>query len=239
MRLTEVVPRNSTLEAFEFAKRYSQDSVNDEKGPRPDWLFARHWHSTFVDILTARVPPQDEPAWTPPEGTELEVARIPVALSKYLSSPNAKPEDLHASCWGEWYLAFLKGSENETLGVDLINNLKSSRKVCERAFSCAALPTVEEFYSFYGDIECFNIPKRRDVSLPKTTFSEVREYFFRTAKTRTQVFDYRHCMRHLHAILEMVHDFPERMTAQRLGQEVFAAVDRIEDLGMRGILLDR
>ena len=233
MRLAAVVPRNSTLEAFEFGQRYSQ-------GCRPDWLFARHWHSTFVDILSAKRPsPQDGPAWTPPEGTALEVARIPVALSRYLSSPHAKPEDLHASCWGEWYLAFLKGSENETLGVDLINNLKSSRKVCERAFSCAALPTVEEFYSFYGDIECFNIPKRRDVSLPKITFSEVREYFFRTAKTRTEVFDYRHCMRHLHAILEMVHDFPERMSAQRLGQEVVAAVARIEELGTRGILLDR
>ena len=239
MRQKQIIPRNSTLEAVDFAKQYGKRSDDESEGSEsPDWLFARHWHSTFVDILTATDQDGDF-LWEPlKDGVQLEVTPIPVSLSKYIVTPEAARDKIHSSCWGEWYLALLRGSENQALATDLINNLMSSRRICERAFSCAALPTVELFYEteMYGGIGCFNIPERRDIGLPEMTFAELRKRLFMSAGTRTRIFDYRHCMRYLHAILEHVHDFPA-LGPEGMGEEILKALEKIEGLGKTEILL--
>jgi hypothetical protein len=229
MHKTKVVPANSTLEAIHFGEEYGSEK-EEETGV--SWLFARHWHSTLVDVLTAKREGKGKGkngfAWEPNK-TRLEVAPIPVALSKYMTNPGLKPEDFHASCWGEWYLAFLRGSENEALAVNLINNLMTSRRVRDRAFSCAGLPTVDKFYETYGNIRCFNIPERPDIELPAITFNGVRKRFFR-ARTRIQIFDYRHCMPGFHSMLEQLHDFPDT-TDDELTKLIDDAIRKTEKLG--------
>jgi hypothetical protein len=91
------------------------------------------------------------------------------------------------------------------LGIDLINNLMNSDHICERAFANAAVPTVEAFYESYGKTPCFNLPERKDITLPDWTYNRLRENLFKHAKSRSQIYDYHHCMRELHAVLEYVH----------------------------------
>ena len=209
-----VIPRNSTLEVEQMADRFPGPRAQARK-PLRDWLFARHWYSTFVEILTKEETcPRRERTqfvWRP-SGIAMDISPIPITLSEYLRDPAEywrNPDTKHASCWGEWHLGILAGSENEALGLDLINNLMSSQKICERAFSCAALPTVEEFYRLYGDNRCFNLPDRWDLHLPTITFQQMRDRLFRNGRFRSQAFDYRHCMRKLYAILQLVHTSPE------------------------------
>jgi hypothetical protein len=110
----------------------------------------------------------------------------------------------HHSCWGEWSLGILSGSENVDLGLELVNNLMSSHKVCSRAEACAAIPTVEFFYDLHGDAPCVDIPGRHGLELPRTTWNELRRRFFRGARTRHRIFDYRHTMAEVHALLQYV-----------------------------------
>lgn len=224
MRGSDIIPRNPTLEVKDFAEKYGLKKDGPQESP--DWLFARHWHSTLVDLLTARDESGKQFIWQlPTKDMELDIAPIPITLSKYITSP--KDHKSHHSCWGEWYFACLKGSENTALAIDLINNLMSSRKVCERAFSCAALPTVETFYDMYGEVECFNIPERSDIKLPKITFKELRDMLFKSARSRTEVFDYRHCIRYLHSVMEQVHDSPQ-ISVEILGQRLVEALEKIK-----------
>ena len=198
---------------------------------KTDWLFARHWYSTFVDVLVARGEDR-EPVWQP-KGIELGIAQIPVSLFQYVKN-NRNPK--HVSCWGEWYLAAVKGSENEALAVDLINNLMSSQKICDRAFACASLPTVEAFYRMYGDAKCFNLPERRDIVLPEMTFNDLRKMLFENARSRTQIFDYRHCMREFHAVLQDVHTIRD-VQPDALARKIKEAIEKVESLGSRPMLL--
>ena len=50
-----IIPKNATLDAPDFARVYGKhEEKGRPKASRSDWLFARHWHSTLVDILTAK-----------------------------------------------------------------------------------------------------------------------------------------------------------------------------------------
>jgi len=239
----QIILPNSSLEPKEFVAQSSK--------PNSDWLFARHWYSTFVDVLTATRRGRDqekELVWNPAPQVRLDIMPIPVTLSwyseqrkNYNSSKATKKEDKpfyveHVSCWGEWYLGIMKGTENEKLAIDLINNLMSSRKVCERAFSCAALPTVKDFYTMYGEARCFNLPQRDSELLPDTTYKEVSDTLFQHAKSRAEIFDYRHCTREFLSVLEYVRTV-RNSSPKDLGKRVDDAIKRIEALGDQEILV--
>jgi len=239
----DIIPRNSCLEPAEFAAQ--------SLTARSEWLFARHWYSTLVDVLTARHRRRNaegELVWKPDAAVRIETMPIPLFLPAYEAQLRATKtaqgkkadkasdhEVTHRACWGEWYLGIVRGTENETLSVDLINNLMSSRKVCERAFSGAALPTVEEFYEMYGNARCFNLPDRPHKLLPDKTYKEMKK-MFADARTRTDIFDFRHCMRELHSVLEYVR-VSERISAHELRKAIDNAILRIKDLGNKQVLV--
>ncbi|MBN1796833.1 MAG: extracellular solute-binding protein [Sedimentisphaerales bacterium] len=232
----EIIPRDCSLEPEVFAERYPSASPQKNKsGTESDWLFARHWYSTFTDILTFKRSVEgarQDFVWNPGHDVELDIMPIPVSLSWYIEQ-NCKPE--HFSCWGEWYLGILKGTENEDLAVDLINNLMSSQKIRERAFSCAALPTVEDFYERYGSSGCFNLPERESKLLPKKAYNYIRKELFEKAKSRTDIFDYQHTIQELHSVLEYVR-MSESIEPHELMQEINAAINRIKSIGSNEIL---
>ena len=217
-----IIPRHCSLEP---------DSVVRQFPPgKEEWGFARYWYSTFMELLTERSA-QGGYLWQ--GGGPLEVMPIPVSLSRYVEQ---KGEPTHVSCWGEWYLAPMRGGENKALAVDVINNIMSAQRICDRAFHRACVPTVEEFYVVYGNAECFHLPERGDATLPKTTYNELRKMLFRSAKSRTQVFDYRNTMRELHPILHYLQGF-SKVTARELAQMTCEALARIESLAGKEMLL--
>jgi hypothetical protein len=132
----------------------------------------------------------------------------------------------------------LRSTENIDLAVEIINNLMSSHKICESAFHCASLPTVEDFYETYGSAKCFNLPERSGtLTLPSTTFKELRRDFMETAVSRSaNTFDYRHCMRELHSVLTQVNCSPD-LNDVELSQCVLDAVERIHNLRYQALLL--
>ncbi len=204
-----IIPGDSTLDVAHFANEYS---VGRNKTTRRgnDWVFARQWYSTLVDLLTAEkksTSPDDSAApgaekksasrndlaargnesspflWQN-RRAELGIMPIPISLSHFLEFGDAAK---HVSCWGDWHLIMTKGSENTELGIDLVNSLMASQKICERAFQCAGVPTVEEFYTLYGDSRCLNLPERRYETprmLSDITFSDLRRTFFANAFSR-------------------------------------------------------
>ncbi|MHC4742772.1 MAG: RAD55 family ATPase [Planctomycetota bacterium] len=114
------------------------------------------------------------------------------------------PKLVHHSCWGDWSFALLAGSENESLAIDLINNMMSSTDITDRAFNCACIPTVEDFYEMYGESQCFDMAQRPEIVMPKITFNELKNDYFANAKTRLDIYDYRHVARILHSRLETI-----------------------------------
>ncbi|MBC7967033.1 MAG: extracellular solute-binding protein [Fuerstia sp.] len=151
--------------------------------PEMDWLFARHWYSTWVDVRTRKDDKGNLVAQTKPEH-EFGIARIPV-FERYLKDHgNSAPA--HHSAWGEWYLAIQKGSENVELGIELINNLMTSRKICQRATEGAALPLVKQFYDDYGDDICPYTDK---------SFKAVRDMFFNDCRSRANIEGFRRIAR--------------------------------------------
>jgi hypothetical protein len=230
------------------------------------WLFARHWHSTFVDVLTHRgIDPHSgkeegnhvwKEKWKGEENQpRLDVLPLPNSLLEYRRIQEANKEiydknqqsgdnnsqreqKLGVSSWGEWHFAMLAGSENESLGLDIINNLLSSHKICERAEMGAAVPTVEEFYKLFGNSRCFDFPERSDLELPRLTYKEFREKFFRIAKSRSNIFDYRHCMREIYAVLKEVHANPKTFGNQRneLAERIQAVINEIKRLAQQDVL---
>jgi hypothetical protein len=252
-------PCDSSLEVEYVRTRLDQIArQREEKGTQSAgiWLFARHWYSTLVDMLTARKDPHtgNGDFLIRPEdlGGPIDMTPVPLALDEYLrqwrlaSVPLQKFQATHHPCCGEWYFTVLKGSENEALAVDLINNLMSGQKVAERAFMCAGVPTVEDFYRLYSDVRCINIPAREDRDrLPRQSWGEFRRSFMRGAMSRTAVFDYRHCIRELHAVLELVRNTAAQtrggfvpLTAA-LDRLIKDALDRIEQLAKKSVLLHR
>lgn len=194
-----IIPADCSIEPEFMKERFSEGSTHQ-------WLFARHWYSTLVDLLTRRDPNGTDFTWNPGK-IGLDIHPLPSAISP-LNSSGAAPGSL-VSCWGDWHLGMIAGTENVALGLNLVNNLMSSQKVCERAHACAALPTVERFYKLYGKGQCFRFPERTEIRVPKTSFNEVYAKFFTIARYRSRIFDYRHCMRKVHALLEHIRSFPE------------------------------
>jgi hypothetical protein len=167
-------------------------SVDPDNYKATDWAFARHWYSTWVDVLT-RTDRLGQRLIKFGDRCEFGIAKLPISQCyKDRKGLDAR----HHSGWGEWYLAIQKGSENVELGVDLINNLMSSRKVTEMALSGAALPVVEKFYEAYGEAICFGTD---------LTFNRMRDEFFRDAKSRIDFEEYTRVARvlagPLHAIV--------------------------------------
>jgi len=224
-----IIPCHCSMEPAHLVTKFR---ATREDTSKPDWLFARYWYSSFVDLLTARNAEDEGYLWEPGP-TQLEVMPIPVGLARY-AEQEGKPA--HVSCWGEWYLAAMRGGENKALATDLINNIMSAQRICDRTFRCAALPTVEEFYNLYGNAECFSLPQRSDLSLPKTTYNGLRRMLFGSAKSRTQVFDYRNTMRELHPILHCLQG-SSRVSARELSEMICQALDRIESLADKEMLL--
>jgi len=195
-----IIPFNSTFDLKYIEQNFSNNSKQNSK--TQDWVFARHWYSTLIDMLTLTKNRDRNNTymenfyWRNP-GAKLQIMPIPISLDRYLSEGD---DAIHYCSWGDWHLAIIKGSENIELGIDLINNWMSSQKINERADACAALPTVEDFYTLYGESKCINLPQRTKESMPGITYKQMREKFFKYAKSRSQIFDYQHCIRELHSL---------------------------------------
>ncbi|MEQ8785643.1 MAG: extracellular solute-binding protein [Pirellulaceae bacterium] len=173
-----------------------ESSIDPDVTKETDWLFARHWYSTWIDVRTRT------PAIRFEQDAEFGVLPIPVA--KAIEDQNGPSDSLHHSAWGEWYLAIQRGSENVELGVNLINNLMTARKITERALSGAAIPTVEKFYELADEI------------CPETdlTFGQVRQKFFRYAKSRTEFDDYPRFSRVFSGVLRTITSNPRSSVSE-------------------------
>lgn len=233
------VPINSTLEPKKISKNNYRENG--------DWAFARQWHSTFIEFLTyeskvsGKSPGSKEEFFRKKNKPDLDIMPIPSSMLNILQN---KGDVKHISCWGDWHMAMTAGSENDDLAINLINNLMSSRKISERAFCGAELPTANLFYKLYNDVHCFNIPNINPGYLPDKTFREIREMLFRDAKSRTQIFDYRHTMREFHSVLEFVHHrkhldpiHSDKQFAGKLFRRINKAVEKINGFNEMDILV--
>ncbi|MGD0768809.1 MAG: ATPase domain-containing protein [Tepidisphaeraceae bacterium] len=237
-----VIPRESTLDSERFGRHYSDAKPKSNRG---DWCFARHWYSTFIDVLTAREKNVDGSGvwrWRPKDTTELGIMPIPVALQRFANIPTGLLDKdgfpIHRSCWGDWHLGVLRSTENLDLAIEILNSLMSSQKICEAAFCCAILPTVEDFYKTYGSAKCFNLPERADsIKLPDTTFRTLHDEYMETAKGRSDsMYDYRHCVREVHSLLMRIQNDPS-LSLESLGKAVEEMFNRIGQLRHQTILL--
>lgn len=164
-------------------------SVDPDVYPKQDWVFARHWYSTWVNCCTH--PRVVEKRQEHDEGVEYGVLQIPVDAGL---KNRKKGKVKHHSSWGEWYLAVLRGSENIDLGIELINNLMTARKITERARTGAALPTAQRFYDITNE----------DCPYTNMSFDELRQRFFVGAKSRSDFEDYPRFARIYSAVLRTV-----------------------------------
>lgn len=255
----KITPPNCSLENEPLEKllRSCATPPGEEPQEQKGWLFARYWYSTIIDTLTWR---HENETGKPINGyvfgpelfaKQIEIISIPLSLNEYArqqaaagKSNDFKPE--HHACWGEWYFGILKGSENLALGIDLINNLMSAQKITERAFQCAAVPTVQEFYNMYGGARCMNLPDS-DVKQPEKNWEQFKEDFFTGTKSRTAIFDYRHCMREIHAVLEWIrtaaletgaNPTPFVPSDNAIRNRIIAALRNIEGLRNKPVLLE-
>ncbi len=241
-----IIPTNSTLEVNEFSRVYGDVDGRWREG-QADWVFARHWYSTLVDILSAPKKGKSHPVTTEEDyqwqqkGAKLDIMPIPVSISNYLE--HGGQDVPHVSCWGDWHFGVLSGTENEELSIHLINELMSSDRICERAFANAAIPTVEAFYDHYGDNPCLHFPVRRDITLPhEWTYKRLRDELFKHAKSRSQIFDYHHCIRELHSVMEYVRTLPQGTDApldsEKLMGKLNGALDKIRGFKDKPFLLE-
>ncbi len=188
-------------------------SVDPVKHPKTDWAFARHWYSTWVDYRTRPGKQKNSLMAQIKEGAEFGIAKIPIS-KEYLKRQNSVTPKHHSSS-GEWYLVIQANSENVELGIDLINNLMSSRKVTERALSGVELPILEKFYEAYGSVSCFGTDK---------TFNQMREMFAADARSRTKFDEYRKVGRVLYGVLQAVVT-NEAVNVEKLLFEAFRRLD--------------
>jgi archaellum biogenesis ATPase FlaH len=186
----------------EITRPQSARSATPRGEQERTWVFARHWHSTLIDMLTTREPTTRETStrfvWSE-VGAELEIAPVPTTA---IGTP-AGQAPAHYCCLGEWHLALLKGSENTELGYDIINWLVGSQSVGEQAARGAMLPTADYFYRIYGNARCINIPERDPKSVPSVTFNEILA-LAKDSRSRNLIFDYRRTMREFHGVLEAI-----------------------------------
>jgi hypothetical protein len=232
------IPRNSSVE-IDFLQGFPREKSRTES---EDWYAARFWHSTLIEALTQRTD-DNSFKWASCKD-RLRVGRIPVTIDAYVGSRKKDGDagslegysPTHHSCWGEWHFGVLMGSENKALAVEIINHFMSSQKVCEMASEHAIIPTVESFYRNYGDQPCIDIASRNVPQLPQLTFSELRETYFADARSRSQIFDYRHCMREIHSILEYIRHSPSK-AEKDLSKRVLRSLLTIRDFRNRLLFL--
>jgi hypothetical protein len=168
-----------------------RSTVDPECNSEVEWAFARHWYSTWIDYRTKRND-RGELFAKFKDHPEFGITTIPI--SRALKAIQ-KDSERHFSAWGEWYLAMQRGSENLELGIDLIQNLMTARKITERAWSGAGLPPVEKFYEVHGEQLCPETDK---------TFNELRQMFFGDARSRTAFQGYRRVARVLSGALNVL-----------------------------------
>ena len=253
------VPADATLDANVFGK-YAQ--LYPQNG-KTTWAFMRQWHSTLVDILiskdkngeycwSSRKPRTEGRPQVPEQNSkdELEIAPLPESFWRFYKRSNVgKNENGNPglnteqagqgiSCWGDWHLAVLRGSENQKLAVGLLNNLMSSSKVATRALSGAALPAMEKFYDIYKLDPCIYLSERLDdFQMPATNYGQLQTDFFPIARTRSDIFDYRHVMREIHGfVVELVYCRHPRKTPEMISELLVTVFNRIEALSERELL---
>jgi len=186
-----------------------------------DWVFARHWYSTWVDVLTRTNSKGTKKKVRFGEEAKFDVARLPVSREYHDSQlGSGVSEIVHHSGMGEWYLMIQKSTENIELGIDIINNLMTSRKITERALSGVEIPVVEKFYELYGHTKCYGTNK---------TYNEVRSMFFRGAMSRTKFADYRTVARILFGALRAVVS-NEKVDVKGVLARAFKEIDNTLDL---------
>jgi hypothetical protein len=146
----------------------------------------------------------------------------------------------HHSCWGDWSLGLLAGSENRTLAIDLINNIMGSIKVISRAFSGACVPTVTAFYDMFGDNPCVHLPMRTDVTMPGLTYNDFCDKFFKYARTRNDIYDFMHCAKIFYGQVEFLRRTKyaeEKVKNEDLIKRCRRIIDNIESLYNEPILI--
>jgi len=255
-----------------------------------EWVFARHWYSTFTELMTAK-DSEGEFLYDDDPNMRLQLMQIPVSLSAWtddLFQAELKQSDTHQkvklkecannyiccrnvdlhldeptkvtgnvsyipserecpdkygihechgcprplsfSCWGEWSFGLVNGSENAELAIDLVNNMMGSIKVIQRAFAGASVPTVENFYEEYGELPCVTIPERITETLPKATYNNIRSTYFKHAKSRQEIYDFRHCGKLFYSKLERMRKADGRMQPDELVRfcsEVFTNIKKL------------
>lgn len=230
------IPQDSSLEIDYWVERRKADPLHSS------WLFARHWYSTFVETLVHKNGSTGEYSIkTDTLGKRLNVIKLPITIDYLLKqrAPKSERKVRHHSCRGEWYFAVLNGTENEALAEDIINNLMSSQKIIDRAFRCAAVPTVQAFYDMYGESKCFDgVSRPGDLVLPSLTWNGLKTDFLAEAKSRTAVFDYRHCIREFQSILEYIRGSAQETDAflKQIANRLESAITHIQELGSKPVL---
>ena len=153
------------------------------------------------------------------------MCQIPVSFDYYMRCRYANQAVTHCSSWGVWHFGILSGSENGELAAKLINHFMSSHKTREMASAGAIVPTLEDFYyrsdntgsyARYADTCCLQIAERPDIKQPTTTYGQLYHDFFKNAKTRSAIFDYRHTMQELYAVADAIRSLP--VGAQSAGE---------------------
>ena len=237
-----IIPTGSVCDAATMHRHSSK--LGKGKGSR--WLFARHWYSTLVEAVSER---RDNPVGVAAQyvwdcksaigekhDIALEIMPIPTSIHRFATrKPGEKVE--HHSCWGDWHLGIVRGTENHELAVEIINNLMSSYKICDSAFRGASIPTVQTFFDTYGGAACLQLPVAQGrMKLPSLTFEQLKDDYMRTAKSRSRdVFDYRHCMRELHSVIIKV--LTDRgIEDADLAKAVNDAIERVKDLRHRTLM---
>jgi KaiC/GvpD/RAD55 family RecA-like ATPase len=242
-------PRTQTLDPSQYDGGEGEAGVDRrERGPQPygSWLFSRFWYSTLVDALTAKHETgigAGQHVW---RKRDPKAACQALEIVKMPSGANGRA-CAHRTCWGEWNLALLAGSENVTLACDLVSNLMGALKVRERGLRGAALPTVRQFYEVYAQEPCIPIDLRDEITPPRMTFKQLRNSYLETAGSDTHtgrgalaifrqaIFDYRHCAAEIHAGLLATRNqlTPGQMDPQlnrRLAERALHTIKRIQDL---------
>ena len=170
-------------------------SVDPDYHDKMDWVFARHWYSTWIDVLTRQDGEDKKLMGDIDDNGIYDVAKLPISKDYRDRQVAASQQIEHHSGMGEWYLMIQNNSENIELGIDIINNLMTSRKVTERALSGVELPVIEKFYDLYGEAICFGTNK---------TYNYLRKEFFPHAKSRAMFAQYRTVARVLYGALRAV-----------------------------------
>ncbi len=80
----------------------------------------------------------------------------------------------------------------------------------------------------YGAHRCLDLHERPEIAMPRTTYQTLRERYLVDACSRTTIFDYRHTMREVHAVLEYIHQGVA--TPSELARRIIEAMYRVKML---------